>query len=196
MCVWHNGRGSALGVLPHQPADAASQRQTTNAGGRNQATSSGKTVRLCGRVEANPPCAALRRRDAMVRVDPDIGHIRQIDDDTAVAHPVTRDPVPTSAYGQRQLIFTGQAYRGRDVTWSCDTSDQRRIAVDGAVPYPVRHLVSSSEGWISRPRKQSASAPIATSGSSIYMARWWPDQPVVVCDKSSTGVEPEPLFLP
>ena len=125
-------------MLALQPADAAAQRQTGDARGRDQATGRAQPVGSRRRVEVRPGRTGLNDRPATFR-----GHLNspqgsQIDDDTTLARRQAAHAVPARTHGKRHPGGPGQVHRSGDVGAAVTARDKRRLRRDGAVPHRPR----------------------------------------------------------
>jgi hypothetical protein len=74
-------------------------------------------------------------------IDADGAHAGEIDDDPSVAGAVAGDVVAASADRDLEALAAREANRLDDVRHAFDASDDRRMAVDGAVPDPASGVV-------------------------------------------------------
>ena len=122
-------------VLAHEPADAAAQADTADAGMADDAARGSETVRLRRMVDISPQGAALDECRALDRIDRDGAHRRQVDHDPAVAHRGAGDVVTPTANGDLEIAVAGEAHRGGHIGGVAAAGNQPRSSVDGAVPY-------------------------------------------------------------
>src|SRR5439155_14569618 len=87
--------------LAHRPADAATEREPGDAGGRNQTAGRGKPVRLGLVVDVGPDRAPANGRPAGRRIDTNAPHRREVDDDPFVDGRESRDAVTAAADSDR-----------------------------------------------------------------------------------------------
>jgi hypothetical protein len=86
-------------------------------------------------VDVAPQGTTLHLGRAAVRVDPDGPHRREVDDDPVVAHSGAGHVVASAPYRDLQVVFAGETHGSGHVGCPAASSDQSRVAVDGAVPY-------------------------------------------------------------
>ncbi len=134
-------------VLAHQPADAAAEREAADAGRRDEPAGRGETVRLRLVVDVRPDRAAADVGDARVRVDPDVPHRREVDDEAVVGRREPGDAVRAAAHRERQVVAAREADRRDHVGGARTAHDQRRAAfVEHAVPDVAGLLVAGVAG--------------------------------------------------
>src|SRR5205823_9539734 len=102
-------------VLAHQPPDPAAQREAGDTGARDEAAGGGEAERLRFLVELAPDDAALGAGRLRARVDPDSLHRRQVEDEAVVAGAEAGDVVAAAAYGDDEVVLTGEAEAGDHV---------------------------------------------------------------------------------
>ena len=125
---------AARSVLAREPADAASQGEPGDAHVRHGAARSGQLEDSGLAVEVAPEQTGLRLRGAPGRVDADALHRREIEQQPALAHGLSGDPVPAAADRDRQLAATSEADGGDDVRDPGAADHRDRAAIDPAVP--------------------------------------------------------------
>jgi hypothetical protein len=124
----------AQAELAAQPTDTAGQRQPGDAGRRNQATGGRQAVYLGLAIEIAPGRAALDPGAPRLGIDVHGVHVRQIDQDAAVARTAARRVVAATAHRGEQPFLTCEVDRGNDVGGAVATCDKRRLLVEHAVP--------------------------------------------------------------
>ena len=122
-------------VLAHEPADTTAKGESCDAGVADDAAGGGQPVGLCLLVDVAPQGTALHLGRAAVRVDPDGPHRREVDDDPVVAHSGAGHVVAPAPYRDLQVVFAGETHGSGHVGCPAASSDQSRVAVDGAVPH-------------------------------------------------------------
>lgn len=105
----------------------------------------GEAVRLRGRVDHAPGCAALHAQAAGRRVDLDAVHPGEIDRQRVVSDRETSWRVAAAAHGHGHAALARMPQRGGDVARPFAARDQRRAAIDGRVV----HLAGLAVGGIS-----------------------------------------------
>lgn len=123
----HPVRPAVMGV-------AAREREAGDSGLGDDAARDGEAVRLRGPVDVGPRAARLGADGPRARIDLDPPHRREVDDDAAVAGPCARDVVSASAHRDEQPRLAGERHCGRHVGLVGAACDERRPAVDHAVP--------------------------------------------------------------
>jgi hypothetical protein len=122
-------------VLAHQPADATTQADTSDAGVAHDAARGGQTVRLCLVVDISPQGTTLDEGRAVDEIDRHGAHRRQVDGDPVVAHRRAGDVVASASHGDLEITVAGEAHRCGHVGGAAAAGDQPGSSVDGAVPY-------------------------------------------------------------
>ena len=84
-------------VLAHQPADAAAERETADAGGGDEPAGGGQPVGLGLVIDVPPQGPTARVCPAGLRLDPYPLHLREVDDEAAVTGREPGDAVPAAA---------------------------------------------------------------------------------------------------
>src|SRR5215216_1239205 len=122
--------------------EPAAQCQTGDAGVADDPARGGESNLLRGQVELAPEDPAGRTHGAPYRIYSNRLHEREIDHDAAVAHGVAGNGVPTSPHRDEQVTLAGEAHGRDNVIGARAASDERRIAVDGAIPDAPRLVVT------------------------------------------------------
>ena len=91
-----------------------------------------------------PPSQRIVRAD---RVDPRAGHGRQVDDEAVLHDGVPGDGVPAAAHRREEVVLTTEPHRGDDVGHAAAPGDERRQALDLAVPDLAGAVVGRVVGW-------------------------------------------------
>ena len=133
---------SCQAAAPLDPAAAAAQRQSGDAGGREPTAGHGETVLLRRLIELAPCDASLCPDDPRLRIDLDRLHRREVDDESVVAGAVADRRVPTTADGDRQAVLAAEVDGVLHVLDARAAGDQRRTSVEVAVPDVPRLLVA------------------------------------------------------
>src|SRR5438477_12220 len=123
-----------------QPTDAAAKRQASYAGGRHDATGGRQAKGLRLPVEFAPGQTWFGAHSGPGGVYADALHGRQVDHQATVAHAVAGRTVAAAADGQGQAVVARKVNRADDVGGTSATYDQRRVAVDHAVPDHARRI--------------------------------------------------------
>jgi len=106
---------AAQAVGAAQPAIAAAQRQPGDARPGIHAARRRQTVRLRRRVDVAPRRAASDADRSPGRVDLDLLHLGEIDDDAPVVGRVTGHVVPAAPNREQQIVLAGEVDRRDDV---------------------------------------------------------------------------------
>ena len=120
--------------LAHEVADAAAQRQAADAGVADEAAGGGQPEGLALPVEMGVEAAALGLDGAGVGVDSCAGHGRQVDDQAVVADPVAGHRMASAPDRGVEAQVTAEADGGDHVGHARTAGDERRPALDVAVP--------------------------------------------------------------
>jgi hypothetical protein len=121
-------------VLSLKPAEAAAERQAGDAGMGDDPAGGREPESLGLAVELAPKRACLDPRRARLRVDPDPLHRAEVDDDAAVADRQARIAVASAPHGDPEAGARRKPDRRDHVRHAAAARDQRREAIDRAVP--------------------------------------------------------------
>ena len=121
-------------VPPHEPADAAAQRQASDPRVRDLACRDREPVLLRHGVELAEQGSAPDPDDCALGVDLDAVQRPQVDAERAVANGAAGDRVRAGPDGERKPLGAGGANRGGDVVGIRRVGDGGRATVDGPVP--------------------------------------------------------------
>ena len=130
-------------VLAHQPAQAAAQRQPADPRVGDGAAGRGEPERLRLVIQLAPEHAALRPGRAGARVHVDALHGGQVDDQATVVGAVARRPVTAAAHGHHDAGRPCEVDRLLHIGDAGAARDERRPAVDVAVPHAPGGLVAA-----------------------------------------------------
>ena len=173
-------------VLAHEPADAAAEADSADAGVAHDAARGGQTVGLCLVVDVAPQCAALDVGRALGGIDRDGAHRREVDHDPVVADRGAGHVVAPASYGDLEAMVAGEAHRSGHVGGAAAAGDQSGSSVDGAVPYGAGVVVPTvvrgdhvapeprdlHRGWCCH-RSSLVDGLIATSGGTEEKSAIW-----------------------
>ena len=129
-------------VLAHQPAQAAAECESRDAGVRYHTTGRGKPERLRLAVQFTPDDAALDVRRSLGRVDADAFHRRHVDHQAAVVGAIPGRAVATVAHGEPKSVRSREVHGSLDIGDAGAPCDDRGAAIDVAVPHPPGVLVA------------------------------------------------------
>src|SRR5262249_699537 len=76
------------------------------------------------------------------RIDPHSFHLRQVNDNAAIADSTARYVVTTSAHCYQQIVVPGEIHRVNNVRYSRTADYQGRIPVDHGVEEGARFIVA------------------------------------------------------
>ncbi len=130
--------GEPVGAL--EPARAAAERQPGHAGRRDPAPGRREPVCLRRRIELTPGSACAGAGRARLRVDGDLVHSPNVDDEPVVAQRDARDRMAAAADGKRGLLAPCGAHASDDVVDAHTARDRRGPPVDHRVEERA-HLV-------------------------------------------------------
>ena len=128
-------------MAPRQPAEAAAERQAGHAGGRVDAQRRRQAVRLRLAIEVAQQGAWADPRNALVDVDADRAHAGEVDRQAAFGDGVAGDVVAATAHAEQYAVRRRKTHSGLHVGLVRAARNERRAAVDGAVPDPARFIV-------------------------------------------------------
>ena len=127
---------------PRQIPDAASERETRHAGGRDDPAGRRQAERVGGRVEVAPGRTALSSRRRGGGIDADPSHPGEVDHDAAVARAEARDAVSAPADREVQPVLARRVHRRDDVACVLGSHDHERLPIDHRVVDAPRVLVA------------------------------------------------------
>ena len=172
--------------LAVEPADAAAEGQTGDAGHRNHSERSCQSIRLGGTVEVGQKRSGFSQGCPAVRINPDVPHARAVHHERPLAHGVARDIVAAAFDGDRKVVIPCEVHGVADVVSLCRTDYDCRAAVDHRIEdlpclvvtrFPGEHQLSPEgrtqtvyERW--RRRLDSHSYPLRGPGHrSVWRCR-------------------------
>jgi hypothetical protein len=126
-------------VVDRQPepagevAEAAAERETADAGGRDDAARRGEAVLARGSVDLPPRAPAADAHRPRGRVDVDLLEGGEVDDDAVVARSQPAAVVAAAAYGERQVACAGEGDHRGHVVGAGAARDQGGPSVDHRV---------------------------------------------------------------
>ena len=162
--------------LALQPAHAAAEREAGNARVGDDADRADELVRLRRVVELGEQRAAADARDAPLGIDVGAAHPREVDHDAVVAGREAGDAVAAAPDGDDELLLAGEAERRDDILVPRRPHDQRRPAIDHAVPDRARGVVARVAGADDLAREPSCSRG-AVIVTSVSLSRGRPRHP-------------------
>ena len=119
---------------PCQIADPTPEGQAADTRFRHDTGWSRQPERLCGRVDVAQAGAPLYCRGPALRIHGDVAHGREIDRQSVIQDGLAGDTVATAADGHSQPLLAGEVHSRDHVIVVLAVGDQRRLAVDHAVP--------------------------------------------------------------
>jgi hypothetical protein len=131
--------------------DAATQRQTSYAGVAERSARRRETVPLSGCVDILPQRPSATGRGPRLRIDDDLTHETQVDDETPVADAMTGDPMAPSPDGHRQIGVACESKRRHDVRDVERPHNQLGAPLDHPVEGAPRDLEAAIVGSDDRP---------------------------------------------
>src|SRR5690606_29734079 len=90
-------------------AEAAAEGEPGHAGGRDDAGGRGQAEGMRGVVDVAPERATADARGAGLRVDVDVAHGGEVDDQAAIDGALAGDVVAAAANGEGQIVVAGEA---------------------------------------------------------------------------------------
>ena len=103
-------------------------------------------MQLSRAVEFTPGNATLRARRAKLGIDVDAFHPRQVEHQATIAHRLSRDIVPATAYCDFDSSIAGEAYCIDDIGRSKAAGDQCRPFVDQSIMDPACLVIPGIAG--------------------------------------------------
>src|SRR5215470_693834 len=118
----------------HEPAVAASQRQSGNADLGIRPAGNRQTEGLSCAVEFAPQHSALGLSAAGCGIDLNRLHEREVDHKSIIANRSTGTTVSASPHCDEKLVLAGKSQCDHDLPLVCAKGDQRRSTIDSPVP--------------------------------------------------------------
>ena len=146
-------------VLAGDPAEPAAEGQAGHAGERDVAGWRGEAEGLRRAVDVAQQSAGAHACRPSDGVDLDRPLGREVDDHAGVAHRVAGDVVAPAPHGQRQPVLAREAHRRDDVVLVSAPGDERRPAIDHAVPDAPRGFVLPVAGTDQHPGEGAVQSP-------------------------------------
>ena len=128
-------------VEPDQMPDAAAERQPTYSRVPERSTRSRETMPLARWIEVLPERPAAAGRRPRLRIDDNLAHQAQVDDETPVADAMAGDAVPTAPHGDWKTFLAGERDRGDHVVDVERAGDDLGATVDERVERRPRRVV-------------------------------------------------------
>ena len=116
-----------------------------------------------GMVDVAPQRAAAGEHGVLLRVDADVPHRRQIDDQAVVAHAQAAGVVAAAADRHQQLVLAAEVHRRDDVGDVGAAGDQARPPVDHPVVDLAGLVVLGVAGAMNSPRRLALNVARAVS---------------------------------
>ena len=139
-----------------EPADAATEREAGDAGVADEAAGRCQAVLLRGRVDIGPGGTAAADRAPRDRIDGHAVHRAEMDHHPALADRVARVVVSAAAHRELEALRAREADRFGDLVGGVAARDERRLAIDGAVPDRTRAVVLRLTGRQHLPAETAA----------------------------------------
>ena len=184
-------------VTAHQPADAAAERQSSDAGVRDLARGHREPVLLCRRVELGEQRASADAHDRAPGIDVDCVQCSQVDAQGTVAHGAPRDGVPATADRERQPGGAGGANCGGDVIRVGRQRDGGGATIDCAVPARAG-LVVVGVGRLDEATDEAVGTQPAGKGGGEWRGRVHGDHDRArrVAQRRASPLSSTPIFDP
>jgi hypothetical protein len=131
-------------VLPREPAHPAAEGESADPGVRDVACRGGQTVRLRGLVERAEERTALNPGAALLGIDADAAHRREVDHEPVLRNGEPQDGMPAAAHADLEIVVAGKPDRGCDVVAARAADDRPRAPVDHGVPDSARFVTSDA----------------------------------------------------
>ena len=129
-----------------QVAQPAAKGQAADSGGGDDPAGGGHPERVRCVVDVAPYTAALHVDDAVLGIDPDTLHLREVDDQAVVHASETRAVMPPASDRELHPAVTGVVDRGDHICDVRAAGDQRRPLVDHRVVERTRLVVAGVSG--------------------------------------------------
>jgi len=102
--------------------NASAERQTANAGCRNNSARSSKAEHMRGMIDIAPRASSAGCYCPRGRVNPRVFHRREINNDTVIADSQAARVMSSTANGEKQVLFPRKLYRAdyiRHISAAC-----------------------------------------------------------------------------
>jgi len=129
-------------VTAGQVADTAAECETADAGGRDDPAGRRQAVGVGRIVEVSPGCAPARTRSAAARIDSNVSHQGQVDDEAVVVATEAGRAVAATADGEIQFVLAGEIHRRHHVRDLLGADHRTRAPVEHAVVYRAGLVVA------------------------------------------------------
>ena len=136
------GPAAAAGQIAEPPA----QRESGDAGGRDEAEHRRQPVELGLAVDVAEQTPRLRPGQPGARVHPHPAHERHVEHDGPIDYRETRDVVAAPLDRERKAVLSGKTHRRHHVSHAEAADHERGVAVDHAVPDRAAVLVDRIGG--------------------------------------------------
>jgi hypothetical protein len=154
-------------VRRRQVPDAAAQRQSGDSGVAEGSARRREAVPLTGGVEILPERAAAACRRPRLRIDDDLAHQAQVDDEAPVADAMARDAVSTAADRDRKIRFAREPHSSDDVGEIDRPHDQLRMSFDHPVEGRARFVEAAVVRIDDRPAMPFSQLTQRVHGASL-----------------------------
>jgi hypothetical protein len=138
-------------VRPRQVSESAAEGQATDAGGGEDAARGGEAVGTGGGVHLTPGAAAADRHGPALGIHLDRVEAREVDDQAVVTGSEPATVVPTTAYGEEELLLARGVDGGDHVGHGVRLDDEGGGLVDHGVVDALGRVVSGIGGAERRP---------------------------------------------
>ncbi|MEZ5531081.1 MAG: hypothetical protein R3E69_01740 [Steroidobacteraceae bacterium] len=128
--------------LAGEAPESAAEREARDTGMRYGARRRHEPEGLCLAVELAEQHAGLDTRGPRFRIDTDAAHARKADHQSALADRLARNAVAAAAHGDEEVVARGEFDGVPDVCRAGAMGDQRRPAIEVAVPDAPRGVES------------------------------------------------------
>src|SRR6266496_3656685 len=133
-------------ICAHQPADAPTQGESAQTRSRDGAGGGGQAVHLGLMHKFAQGESCLHTRDAPARIDLDVLHPREVDDERAVPDREPNHTMAATTDSDRQTNAAGEVDGGEDIIGVGAVHDQGGIPLNSAVPDAARSLITGITG--------------------------------------------------
>src|SRR6478672_6986825 len=130
----------------HQTPLTSSKRETRDAGVGSSPERRHETGCLTLGVKAGEQHSWLSADQALIPIDLDFPHRRQIDHEPALTSRLPRDAVAAALHGGQERMRARELHRMRDVLAALAAGDERGMPIDRAVPHTPRLVISGILG--------------------------------------------------
>jgi hypothetical protein len=128
-------------VLALKASHPAAEREPGDAGVTHVTERTGKPEGLGFSIEITAEGASVDSGEAGLRIDTDLPHPREVDNDSAVAGREPSDAVAARPHGDHEILLPSESHSFDDVGGVSAARDESRASINDSVPYGPGRVV-------------------------------------------------------